>query len=170
MNPAAPRPPVVLVGPMGAGKTRVGKRVARLLDVGFTDTDRVVVAEHGPIGDLFAEHGEPYFRALERDAVVRALATGDVVSLGGGAVLDPQTQADLRGHRVVFLTVTARAVEGRLGDGKRPLIRDGVNDWQRIFDERRDIYQGLSGLTIDTSHRPSDAVAEEVAAWATTPA
>ena len=163
-------PPVVLVGPMGAGKTRVGKRVARILDLGFTDTDKVIVAEHGPIADLFAEHGEPYFRALERDAVARALESSDVVSLGGGAVLDPATQTDLRGHRVVFLTVSARAVEGRLGDGKRPLIRDGLSDWQRIFDERRDLYEGLSDLTIDTSHRQYDSIAEEVAKWARTPA
>jgi shikimate kinase len=162
------RPAVVLIGPMGAGKTRVGKRVAILLDVGFTDTDKVIVAEHGPIADLFAEHGEPYFRGLERAAVEAALATDHVVSLGGGAVLDPATQNDLLGQRVAFLTVSARAVEGRLGEGKRPLIRDGVNDWQRIFDERRDIYEGLSDLTIDTSHRPSDSIAEEVAAWVRT--
>jgi shikimate kinase len=162
------RPPVVLIGPMGAGKTRVGKRVAILLDTGFTDTDKVIVAEHGPIADLFAEHGEPYFRGLERAAVEAALATDHVVSLGGGAVLDPATQKDLLGQRVAFLTVSARAVEGRLGEGKRPLIRDGVNDWQRIFDERRDIYEGLSDLTIDTSHRPYDSIAEEVAAWART--
>lgn len=163
-------PPVVLIGPMGAGKTRVGKRVARLLGVGFTDTDKVIVAEHGPIADLFAAHGEPYFRGLERAAVADALTTGDVVSLGGGAVLDPATQADLHDQRVAFLTVTARAVEGRLGEGKRPLLRNGVSDWQRIFDERRDIYEGLSGLTIDTSHRPYDSIAEEVAEWARTPA
>jgi shikimate kinase len=163
-------PPVVLIGPMGAGKTRVGKRVARLLGAGFTDTDKVIVVEHGPIADLFAEQGEPYFRRLERAAVSAALTTDHVVSLGGGAVLDPQTQADLVALRVVFLTVTARAVEGRLAGGKRPLLRDGITDWQRIFDQRRDIYEGLSDLTIDTSHRPYDAIAEEVAAWARTAA
>jgi shikimate kinase len=161
-------PAVVLIGPMGAGKTRVGKRIARILGVGFTDTDKVIVAEHGPIAELFAQHGEPYFRELERAAVQAALTTDHVVSLGGGAVLDPQTQNDLLAQRVAFLTVSARAVEGRLGEGKRPLIRDGVNDWQRIFDERRDIYEGLSDLTIDTSHRPYDSVAEEVAEWART--
>lgn len=163
-------PAVVLVGPMGAGKTRVGRRVARILGRDFTDTDKVVVAQHGPIAQLFAEHGEPYFRELERAAVVDALRTDNVVSLGGGAVLDADTQRDLGAQRVVFLTVSARAVESRLGDGKRPLIRDGVSDWQRIFDERRDIYERLSDLTIDTSHRPYDGIAEEVAAWARTPA
>jgi shikimate kinase len=164
------RPVAVLVGPMGAGKTRVGKRVARLLDVGFTDSDKAIVAEHGPIADLFAEHGEPHFRELERAAVVTALSTDGVVSLGGGAVLDPATRADLRDELVVFLTVTARAVEGRLGDGKRPLIRDGVSDWQRIFDERRGLYQAVADVEIDTSHRPYDAIAEEVAQWVRTQA
>ena len=159
-------PAVVLIGPMGAGKTRVGRRVARLLGRGFTDTDKLIVAEHGPIAQLFAEHGEPHFRALERAAVVDALQTDHVVSLGGGAVLDPATQHDLESHRVVFLTVSARAVESRLGDGKRPLIRNGVSDWQSIFDARRDIYERVSDLTIDTSHRPYDRIAEEVAAWA----
>ena len=163
-------PRVVLVGPMGAGKTRVGKRVARLLDVGFTDTDKTIVAEHGPIAGLFAEHGEPYFRALERAAVVEALATDGVVSLGGGAVMDPATLADLENQRVVYLTVTARAVEGRLGEGKRPLIRAGIDDWQRIFDERRGLYEHVSDLELDTSHRPYDSIAEEVAEWARTPA
>lgn len=161
-------PAVVLIGPMGAGKTRVGKRVARLLDRGFTDTDRMVVAQHGPIAEIFATSGESRFRELERAAVIAALDTDDVVSLGGGAVLDPATQRDLEAQRVVFLTVSPRAVEGRLGEGKRPLLRDGIRDWQRIFDERRDVYERLSDLTVDTSHRPSDAVAQEVAAWART--
>ncbi|MEO8262626.1 MAG: shikimate kinase [Pseudolysinimonas sp.] len=162
------RPPVVLVGPMGAGKTRVGKRVARLLDAGFTDTDKMIVAQHGPIAAIFAEQGEPRFRELERAAVVAALSQADVVSLGGGAVLDADTRADLASQRVVFLTVSARAVEGRLGDGKRPLIRDGVNDWQRIFDERRALYDEVADLKIDTSHRGHDSIAEEVAQWVRT--
>lgn len=160
-------PAVVLVGPMGAGKTKVGRRVARLLGREFTDTDKMVVAEHGPIAAIFAEHGEPYFRRLEREAVARALSTDDVVSLGGGAVLDASTRSDLAAQRVVYLTVSARAVEGRLGEGKRPLIRNGVSDWQRIFDERRALYEEVADLEIDTSHRPFDGIAEEVAVWAT---
>jgi shikimate kinase len=158
-------PSVVLVGPMGAGKTKVGRRVARLLGVDFIDTDKTIVAAHGPIALIFEQHGEPAFRALERAAVVEALAGDGVVSLGGGAVLDPATRDDLAGHRVVLLTVSARAVEGRLGQGKRPLIRDGVSDWQRIYDERRGLYQEVADLEIDTSHRAFDGIAEEVAAW-----
>ncbi|CAN5195488.1 shikimate kinase [soil metagenome] len=158
-------PAVVFIGPMGAGKTRVGRRVARLIGTGFTDTDKLIVAEHGSIGSIFAEHGEAYFRELERAAVVRALEGWGVVSLGGGAVLDPATRADLAGHRVVLLTVSPEAVEPRLADGKRPLVKNGLADWQRIYAERRPIYEQLADLEIDTSHRPYDGIATEVAEW-----
>lgn len=160
------RPPVVLIGPMGAGKTRIGKRVARILGTGFVDTDKVIVAEHGPVAEIFATQGEPHFRALERAAVVRALEGSEVVALGGGAILDDQTRADLADHRVVLVTVAPEAVAPRIADGRRPLLRDGLTDWERIYAERRHLYEQLAKLTVDTSHRPIDAVAQEVAAWA----
>ena len=160
-------PPVVLIGPMAAGKTRIGKRVARILGTGFQDTDRLIVAEHGPIPALFDTLGEPHFRALEREAVARALASDDVVALGGGAVLAPETQELLASHRVVLVTVTPEAVAARIGDGRRPLVRGGLPDWERIYVERLPLYEKLALLTVDTSHRPIDAVAQEVAAWST---
>jgi shikimate kinase len=167
-------PPVVLIGPMGAGKTRLGKRVARILGAGFVDTDKVIVAENGPIAEIFASQGEAHFRALERAAVVRALHGDDVVALGGGSVLDDETRADLTGHRVVLVTVSSAAVAPRIADGRRPLLRggltDGLTDWERIYAERRHLYEQLAKLTVDTSHRPIDAVAREVAAWSTTTA
>jgi shikimate kinase len=163
-------PPVVLIGPMGAGKTRIGKRVARMLQTGFVDTDKEVVAENGPIAEIFAKQGEAHFRALERAAVVRALQGDDVVALGGGAVLDDQTRADLADHRVVLVTVSPAAVAPRIADGRRPLLRDGLTDWERIYAERRHLYEQLAKLTVDTSHRPIDAVAREVVAWSTSTA
>lgn len=158
-------PVVVLIGPMGAGKTRVGKRVAKLLDTGFVDTDKAIVAAHGPIAAIFDEHGEAHFRALEREAVAAALETDGVVSLGGGAVLDPETQHRLGGRRIVFLTVSPEAVASRLVGGTRPLVRGGVDDWQRIFEQRRPIYEQLATATFDTSRRPYTRIAEEVAEW-----
>jgi shikimate kinase len=160
-------PPVVFIGPMGAGKTRLGKRVARILGRGFTDTDKVIVARHGSISDIFDTHGEVYFRALEREAVADALRSTDVVSLGGGAVLDADTRADLAGLPVVLLTVSAEAVQDRLEDGRRPLVRDGVTSWTRIFESRRPLYEALATHVIDTSGRKMDDVAEEVVAWLT---
>ncbi len=161
-------PPVVLIGPMGAGKTRIGKRVARILGTGFVDTDKVIVAENGPIAGIFTAQGEPHFRALERAAVKHALEGDDVVALGGGAILDDETRAELSTQRVVLVTVSAAAVAPRIADGRRPLLRDGLTDWERIYAERRQLYEQLAKLTVDTSHRPIGDIAKEVAAWATT--
>ena len=158
-------PALVLIGPMGSGKTRIGKRVARLLGVGFTDTDALIVAEHGAIAELFATHGEPRFRELERAAVREGLSRDGVVSLGGGAVLDADTQAELARERVVLFTVSPEAVAPRLANEKRPLVRNGLEDWLRIRDERQALYERLADATFDTSFRPTSDIAEEVAAW-----
>lgn len=163
---AASHPRLVLIGPMGAGKSRVGKRVARLLGARFVDTDRLVVAAHGPIAEIFDRHGEPHFRTLEREAVADALASDGVVALGGGAVLDPATRERLAGLPVVLLTVSAEAVEARLAGGKRPLVRDGgLAAWERILEERRPVYEALAVLRLDTSHRADDQLAAELADW-----
>jgi shikimate kinase len=159
------RPELVLIGPMGSGKSRIGKRIAKLLEVEFTDTDTVIVAEHGPITTIFEEHGEPHFRAVERQVVADALGRAGVVSLGGGAVLDEATQADLEQQRVVLFTVTPEAVAPRLANEKRPLVKNGLEDWLRIRDERMPLYERLADATFDTSARPTSIIAEEVAAW-----
>lgn len=160
---------IVFIGPSGAGKSRLGKRVARLLGVPFADTDRMIIAEHGPIPQIFQQHGEAHFRALERQAVHRGLQGDGILSLGGGAILDPDTQRDLADHRVVFLTISPEAVARRLaGDTDRPLVRGGVDDWIALNAPRWEIYERLADATFDTSHRPNDELAKEVAAWLTT--
>jgi shikimate kinase len=158
-------PSVVFIGPSGAGKSRVGKRVARMLGVPFTDTDKLVVAEHGSIAAIFSEHGESRFRELEREAVQRGLTTHGVLSLGGGAVLDSDTRNDLAPERVVLLTVSPEAVASRLRGSKRPLVQNGVADWIALNEPRAPIYASLANLTIDTSHRPDETIAQEVAQW-----
>ena len=103
--PDSPR--VVLVGPMGAGKTTVAGLLAARWGLDVRDTDHDVETTAGKqISEIFVDDGEDRFRVLERAAVVEALASHPgVLALGGGAVLDPDTRADLRGHRVVFLRV-----------------------------------------------------------------
>jgi shikimate kinase len=158
------RPLVVLIGAPGAGKTRLGKRVARLLDVPFIDTDKRIVAEHGPIADIFARHGEAHFRALEREQVARALTERAVVALGGGAVLDTSTRSELEWHRVAQLSVSAEAVAARISGDKRPLV-NGVEAWSALVEARRPIYDHLANRTFDTSSLPIERIAVDIVDW-----
>lgn len=161
------RPLIVLIGAPGAGKTKIGKRLSRILGVTFIDTDKRIVASHGPIATIFSHDGEPYFRALERAEVVRALSKPAIVAFGGGAVLDERTQQDLAGHRVVQVSVSPEAVVARLRGSKRPLVANGVEDWKALVAVRAPIYEALAVRTVDTSYTSLDSIAAELAAWIT---
>jgi len=167
MTSAADPLTLVLVGPMAAGKTSVGRRVARRLGVAFIDTDKRIVAAHGPIPAIFEEHGEAHFRALECAAVAEALSEGGVISLGGGAVTEAATRDLLAEHPVVFLTVSPDAVADRLRGSNRPLLagEDPLERWKKIFEERRGWYSEVSSATFDTSRRPMQKIADEIVAW-----
>ncbi|MDR6868552.1 shikimate kinase [Microbacterium resistens] len=159
---------LVLIGPMGAGKTSVGRRVARLLELPFVDTDKAIVRDHGPIPEIFAEHGEERFREWERAAVSDAVALGGVISVGGGAVVSAATRELLRGVPVVLLTVSPEAVGPRITGSARPLLAGGedpVDRWKRIMEERRDWYEEVADATFDTSRTPMSRVASRIAAW-----
>lgn len=161
-------PAIVLIGPMGAGKSSIGKKLARALGRGFADSDSLVVREHGPIERIFADHGEEHFRGLERRAVVDALATGGVVALGGGAVLHPDTQSDLARHRVVLLTVSERTIASRIRDSARPLLQgeDPIARWSAVYAGRRELYERLADTTIDTSTGRLQDIVDDLAARA----
>ena len=146
--------PIVLVGPMGAGKSRVGHRLARSVDAPFIDTDLRIAERYGPIDEIFEREGEEYFRIIEREVVAEALREEAVISLGGGAVLHPDTRDDLAGLAVVLLKVSREAVRPRLAGGNRPLIADGGLDrWSAILEQRRPLYEAVADLSIDTSRR-----------------
>lgn len=158
-------PFVVLIGPPASGKSRIGKRIARTLDVPFVDTDREIVAAHGPIPQIFAEHGEAVFRQWEREAVIAALRQPAVVALGGGAVMTPATADDLVDQPVALLTITADAAARRLDATSRPLVAGGVDQWVELVARRLATYQALARATWDTSRRPADSIAAEIAEW-----
>jgi len=158
--------PVAMIGPMGAGKSSIGKKLSRRLGVRFLDTDRLLVQRHGPVAEIFATQGEPRFRELEREVVAEALASTGVVSLGGGAVLDPLTRERLLGASVVLLTVTPEAVAARIEGSSRPLLAQGGMDaWRAIALEREPVYRSLADLVVDTSRRPVSVVVDDVVAW-----
>lgn len=161
-------PVLVLVGPMGSGKTTVGELVARWLDVPHRDTDDDVVAAAGcPIPEIMATRGEATFRALERAAVRSAVARHrGVLSLGGGAVVDASTRALLAGLPVVMLSVDADVALARVGDGPgRPLLDgDAPGRWQALLDARRAAYTQVAVAEIDTTRRTPAEVARAVLA------
>ncbi len=169
----APLLPLVFIGPMAAGKSKIGRLVARALGVPFLDTDKLVSAAHGPIPEIFAQHGEAAFRLLERQAVSDAVQQESVVALGGGAVLDAATQADLAACTVVLLTVDRESVARRLSGG-RPLLQgdsasgsdDALDRWEAIRAARMPIYESLATVTFNTSARPITRIADDIVTWA----
>lgn len=162
----ARRPRVVLVGPMGAGKTTVGRALATAWSVDLRDTDHDVEAAEGrPISEIFVDSGEAHFRALEREAVATALAEHDgVLALGGGAVLAESTRAALEGHEVVFLRVGLSDAVKRVGLGSsRPLLLGNVRGRiKALLDERSPIYEQVASVVVDTDARSVDEVAADI--------
>jgi shikimate kinase len=166
-TPSTSGPRVVLVGPMGAGKTTVAGLLAATWGLPARDTDADIVATDGrSIADIFVESGEDEFRALERAAVAEALETHDgVLALGGGAVLDPGTRERLAGHTVVFLRVGLADAVKRVGVGSaRPLLLGNVRGRiKALLDERTPVYESVATLVVDTDGRTAEDVAREIA-------
>jgi shikimate kinase len=158
---------VILVGAMGAGKTTVAELLADRWGVAVRDTDLDVEATAGkPISEIFVDEGEERFRLLERAAVVEALADHEgVLALGGGAVLDDQTRADLAGRLVVFLHVGLADAVKRVGLGVgRPLLLGNVRARiKALLDERAPVYDEVATVTVETDGRSPEEVAAEVA-------
>ncbi|WP_283133615.1 shikimate kinase [Rhizohabitans arisaemae] len=160
------QPVAVLIGPPGSGKTTIGRLLATRLDVGFRDTDTDVEEVAGKkVSDIFVEDGEERFRALEAEAVRRALAEHDgVLALGGGAILAARAQELLAGHRVVYLTVGLSDAVHRVGLAQaRPLLVYNPRSRLKVLmEERRPIYERLASITADTSGREAEEVADEL--------
>lgn len=157
-------PLVVLVGPMGVGKSTVGRLLAERLGSGFWDTDDGIVAEQGrTIADIFVQDGEAAFRALEKRAVREALTGQDgVLALGGGAVLDADTRALLAARRVVYLSMDVEEAVRRTGlNVARPLL--AVNprkQWRELMEARRHLYEEVATAVVPTDGRTPEEVTQ----------
>jgi shikimate kinase len=157
---------VVLVGPPGSGKTTVARELGRRLGLAARDTDADVEATAGrTVAEIFVEEGEPRFRELEHAAVTAALSSHEgVLALGGGAVLDPRTEAALAGHTVVFLDVGIADAASRVGFNKeRPLLMMNPRaQWVALMEARRPTYERVATVRVDTAGRSAEQVAAEV--------
>jgi len=157
---------LVLVGPMGAGKTTIAALLAEEWGISARDTDADVEALEGrAISDIFVDSGEAHFRDLERKAVAEALATHDgVLALGGGAVLDPVTRELLADQTVVFLRVGLTDAVKRVGLGSsRPLLLGNVRSRiKALLDERTPVYESVATHVVDTDGRTPEEVAAEI--------
>jgi len=154
---------IVLIGPMGVGKTTIGKKLARAIDSTFRDTDSIFVSEHGPIADFFAQHGEKKFRELEAEIVREAVKTAGVIATGGGAPLREDTQEELKKNAfVIYLATDGKHMSSRLAHGNRPLITDGIESWKAIYEARKPTYEAVANVTVDTSSKPLAVILDEI--------
>jgi shikimate kinase len=168
---------LVLIGLMGSGKTTVGELLARRLERPLVDTDEMVEREAGKaIKEIFAEEGERGFRRHESEAIRRVAAIrGQVMAVGGGAVLDPGnvTQLSMTGD-LVLLDAPPEVLSERLDEtetAERPLVADADDLTARLahlLEERRGDYERAASLIVDTAGRDPEGIAEEILEWALT--
>lgn len=159
-------PQIVLVGPMGVGKSTVGALLAERLGTVYRDTDADIVAAQGrEIAEIFVDEGEPHFRDLERAAVRTAIAEHEgILALGGGAILDESTRALLAPLPVVYLSMDVEEAVKRTGlNVARPLL--AVNprkQWRELMDARRHLYAEVARAVVATDDRTPEEVAQAV--------
>lgn len=152
---------LILVGPMGVGKTTIGKKVSKKLEVEFRDTDKLISAEHGAIADIFANHGEGHFRELETQVLKSLSAFEGVIATGGGIVLAEENREFLVNKKVVYLSTKGKQMRTRfIGSKKRPLLKNGYQDWIKIYEQRKSLYEQVATVEISIDGKPLSAVAD----------
>jgi shikimate kinase / 3-dehydroquinate synthase len=137
---------IALIGFMGAGKSTIGREVARLTERPFVDLDEEIEKRHGPIARIFDERGEPEFRRIEERLAAEILAADglSVIALGGGAVLSEQTRTLLASRAlVVWIFVEPDIAWARVRGTDRPLARD-EGEFRRLLRERGGLYAEVS--------------------------
>ncbi len=166
--------PIVLIGPMAAGKTYIGTHLARFYGYEFLDADQLIVERYGEVSEIFEIFGEAYFRELERKTIEEVLTSpvyrNTVFSLGGGAPMTDSVAELLKDECVVYILVDAETVTPRItGNKTRPLLQPNpVERWTDIFERRRTRYEELAHFTLDArGGRPITEMTAEIQAYVT---
>ncbi|WP_066897118.1 shikimate kinase [Mycolicibacterium houstonense] len=162
-------PKAVLIGLPGSGKSTIGRRLAKALNLTMVDTDAAIEETTGrTIADIFATDGEAEFRRIEEEVIRTALAGHDgVLSLGGGAVTTPGVRAALAGHTVVYLEISAAEGVRRTGGSTvRPLLAgpDRAEKYRALMSERVPLYRRVATMRINTNRRNPGAVVRTIVA------
>jgi len=152
---------------MGAGKTSVGRALAKRLDWRFADIDELIEQrERQPVADIFAKHGEPYFRGIERAVLAEQVPTRHaVVATGGGTFVDPQNRAVIKADgAVVWLDAPIERLIARIPqDGRRPLASDRPT-FERLFQSRHAAYE-QAHLRLDASRAGVQTLVDQLVDW-----
>ena len=162
-------PRIILIGPMGSGKTTIGRKLASDLGIEFRDTDQMIVAQSGrEISDIFIEEGEDSFRALEKIILRTALLEDEtLLALGGGACTSIDAQSAIRasGAFTVYLKISLSQVSSRVGFNQgRPLLMGNPRaQWQSLMNERAPIYEGIASYIVEVDGQSIDDIASEIA-------
>lgn len=166
--------PIVLIGPMAAGKTYIGTHLARFYGYEFLDADQLIVERYGEVSEIFEIFGEAYFRELERKTIEEVLTSpvyrNTVFSLGGGAPMTDSVAELLKDECVVYILVDADTVTPRItGNKTRPLLQPNpVERWTEIFERRRNRYEELAHFTLDArGGRPITEMTAKIQAYVT---
>ncbi|WP_294646717.1 shikimate kinase [uncultured Rothia sp.] len=166
--------PIVLIGPMAAGKTYIGTHLARFYGYEFLDADQLIVERYGEVSEIFEIFGEVHFRELERKTIEEVLTSpvyrNTVFSLGGGAPMTDSVAELLKDECVVYILVDAETVTPRItGNKTRPLLQPNpVERWTDIFERRRSRYEELAHFTLDArGGRPITEMTAEIQAYVT---
>lgn len=154
---------LVLIGLMGAGKSAVGRRLAASLNLPFTDADSEIEAAAGQsIAEIFAEHGEAYFRTGERKVIARLLENGpQVLATGGGAYMDPETRAAVKEHGIsIWLKASLRVLMKRVGRrDNRPLLQvDNPETVMKKLMAERDPVYAEADITVESKEAPHEVM------------